>query len=103
MSLVLVATIVPTPEHRDEVIAALEAAIARVHQEDDGCELYALHEGPDRLLMIEKWASSDALRAHGKSPASLELNARLAGKLAAAPDLQIVQPHPAGDPARGSL
>jgi Antibiotic biosynthesis monooxygenase len=67
MSVVLVATAFPVPEHRAEVIAACEAAIARVHDEP-GVELYALHEGPDRLVMIEKYESAGAietLRGHG--------------------------------------
>jgi quinol monooxygenase YgiN len=38
MSVVVVATAFPLPEHRAEVIAAFEAAIPRV-QEDPGCEL----------------------------------------------------------------
>jgi hypothetical protein len=42
-------------EHCADVIAAFEAAIARVHNEP-GVELYALHEGRDRLVMIEKYA-----------------------------------------------
>ena len=42
MSVVAVATAFPNPEHRAEVIAAVETAIARVHDEP-GVELYALH------------------------------------------------------------
>jgi quinol monooxygenase YgiN len=38
------------------VIAAFEAAIARVHDEP-GVERYALHEERDRLVMIEKYES----------------------------------------------
>jgi quinol monooxygenase YgiN len=45
MSLVVVAAAFPLPEHRAKVIAAFEAAIARVHGEP-GVEHYALHEGP---------------------------------------------------------
>ena len=48
-AVIIVATAFPIPEHRDEVIAAFEAAIAQVHEEEPGTELYALHEGPDRL------------------------------------------------------
>jgi quinol monooxygenase YgiN len=46
-------------EPRTEVIAAFEAAIARVHGEP-GVELYALHEGRDRLVMIGKYESERA-------------------------------------------
>lgn len=103
MAVVVVATIVPVPEHRTEVIAALEDAIARVHSEDEGCEVYALHEGEDRLVMIEKWSSQDALDTHGQRPALQELGARLAGKTVDEPDIQVLNPHPAGTPQRGSL
>ena len=51
MSVVVVVTAFPIPEHRAEVVAAFEEAIARVHDEP-GVELYALHEGRDRLVMI---------------------------------------------------
>ncbi len=49
---VVVVTAFPVPEHRAEVVAAFEEAIARVHNEP-GVELYALHEGPDRLVTAQ--------------------------------------------------
>jgi quinol monooxygenase YgiN len=103
MSVVIVATAFPIPARRDEVIAAFEAAIARVHREDPGCELYALHEGQDRLVMIEKYVSQDAVAAHGKSAALAELIAALDGKLSSPLDVQILTPHPAGEPGKGAL
>ena len=81
MSVVVVATIVPLAEHRDEVIAAFKETIEQVHDED-GCELYSLNEAPDRLIMIEKWASPEALRVHSTGAALAALNPRLAGKVA---------------------
>jgi quinol monooxygenase YgiN len=78
MSVVVVATVVPLAEHRDEVIAAFKETIEQVHGED-GCELYALNEAPDRLIMIEKWASPEALRVHSKGAALTALNPKLAG------------------------
>ena len=102
MSVVVVATIVPLAEHRDEVIAAFKETIEQVHRED-GCELYALNEAPDRLIMIEKWASPEALRVHSKGVALTALNPRLAGKLAGLPEVIILQQVPAGEPGKGSL
>ncbi len=78
MSVVVVATIVPKPEHRDEVIAAFRDTIEQVHDED-GCELYALHEAPDRLIMVEKWSSQEALGVHSKSANLAALNPKPAG------------------------
>jgi quinol monooxygenase YgiN len=102
MSVVVVATIVPLAEHRDEVIATLRSAIEQVHGED-GCELYALHEAPDRLIMVEKWASGEALATHSKGAALAALGPALAGKVADAPDVRVVQPIPTGDPDKGAL
>lgn len=103
MAVVVVATIRPLPDRRAEVIAAMEAVIARVHAEDDGCLLYALHEGTDRLVMIEKWSSQEALSAHNRGPALAELLQKTDGLLAEPTDLQVLQQHPAGTPAQGAL
>jgi quinol monooxygenase YgiN len=103
VSVVVVATIRPKTGCRHQVIAALENAVVRVHAEDDGCELYALHENDDRLVMLEKWVSQEALAAHGRSPAFAELANRLKGKLDAELDVQVLQPRPAGMEERGLL
>ena len=78
MSVVIVATIIPAAEHRDAVVAAVRAAAEQVHDEP-GCELYALHEGPDRLVMVEKWASPEALAAHRDGTALAALGGALRG------------------------
>jgi quinol monooxygenase YgiN len=100
MSVVVVATIVPLAEHRDEVVAAFRETIEQIHGED-GCELYALNEAPDRLIMIEKWASPEALGAHSKGAALAALNPKLAGKVAGAPEVIVLRQVPAGDAAKG--
>jgi quinol monooxygenase YgiN len=102
MSIVVVATIIPVPEHRDEVIAAFTAVVARVHAED-GCELYALHEGEDRLVVVEKWASQEALDIHSAAPALRELGPRLKGRTVGRPDVQVLTPHPAGTEEQGAV
>ena len=102
MSLVLVATIVPKPEHRDEVIAAITAAVASVHGED-GCELYALNQAADRLVIIEKWASPEALGVHRTAPALAALGPALAGKVEGRTDVVVLEPVPAGDPGKGQV
>jgi quinol monooxygenase YgiN len=103
MSVVVVATIIPVPEHRDAVIASFEETIAIVHAEDEGCELYALHEGEDRLVMIEKWSSREALAAHSHAPALARNRERLEGKLSAPIDVQVLEAHPAGTAEQGVL
>jgi quinol monooxygenase YgiN len=102
VSVVVVVTAFPVPEHRAEVIAAFEAAIARVHDEP-GVELYALHEGPDRLVMIEKYESKQARAEHSKGAALADLRTALAGKLSTGLDVQVLAPHPAGNAKKGAL
>src|ERR1700734_2461994 len=102
MSVVVVATIRPLPEHRDEVIAAFKDVVGLVHAED-GCELYSLNEAPDRLIMIEKWASPEALAVHSKGANLAALNPKLRGKVAGAPEVIVLQQVPAGDAAKGAL
>ena len=102
MPIVLIATMIPKPEHRDEVIAAVTAAVGEVHKED-GCELYALHASPDRLVIIEKWASQEALAVHRTAPALAALGPALAGKMAGRTEVVVLEPLPAGDPAKGQV
>jgi quinol monooxygenase YgiN len=104
MAVIIVATAFPAPDQRAEAIAAFDAAIAKVHAEEDGCELYALHEGPDgRLVMIEKYTSDEAVAAHRAGAGLAALREALDGKLAGPLDVQVLAPHPAGSPAKGAL
>ena len=102
MSVVVVVTAFPIPQHRAEVVAAFEAAITRVHGET-GVELYALNEGPDRLVMIEKYESEKARSEHAKGAPLADLRSALEGKLSSGLDAQVLVPHPAGNPRKGAL
>jgi quinol monooxygenase YgiN len=102
MSVVVVVTAFPAPGHRAEVIAAFEAAIARVHNEP-GVELYALHEGTDRLVRIEKYESVQARSEHSKGAALAGLRSALEGKLSSGLDAQVLVLHPAGNAQKGAL
>jgi quinol monooxygenase YgiN len=84
------------------VITAFKAAIKRVNDEP-GVELYALHEGPDRLVMIEKYTSEQAPSEHRKGAALADLRSALDGKLSTDLDAQVFVPHPAGNPQKGAL
>jgi quinol monooxygenase YgiN len=102
MSIVVVATAFPAPGHQAELLAACKAAAARVHDEP-GVELYALHEGADRLVMIEKYESEQALSEHSRRPALADLMSAFEGKLIGDIDVQVLVPHPAGDAHKGAL
>jgi quinol monooxygenase YgiN len=101
MSVVVVVTASPIPEHRAEVVAAFEA-ITRVDDEP-GVELSALHEGGDRLVMIEQYQSEQARSEHAKGTALADLRSALQGKLSSGLDAQVLVPHPAGNAQKGAL
>ena len=102
MSVVVVATITPSDGHHDEVRQILLDAIPRVHEED-GCELYALHEDGERFVMIERWASAQALDTHSNGEVLRDAGRALAGKLAGKLDVRSLSGVPAGDHAKGAL
>src|SRR4029078_9176321 len=80
MSIVVVVTAYPILEHRAEEIEAFEEAVVRVHSERRG-ELYALHEGSDRLVMIEKYESAEARSEHSRGAPLADLRSAVEGKL----------------------
>jgi quinol monooxygenase YgiN len=102
MTVVVVATVFPAPGQADAARAALLRAVPRVHAEA-GCELYALHESGDRLVLIEKWASSDALATHAAADALADLRADLDGIIVGDLDIQLMAAVEAGTPAQGAL
>jgi quinol monooxygenase YgiN len=102
LSVVVVATITPKPDQVDAVREALLAAVPKVHAEP-GCELYAVHEGKGEFVLVERWESPEALKAHGSAEALTTLGGQLADKLTAAPDVRRLTAVPAGDADKGAL
>jgi quinol monooxygenase YgiN len=103
MSVVVTAAFVPAPGTRDQLVAALSAFVTRVHEED-GCELFALHENADGgLLLIEKWASAEALAAHDAGAPVADIVAALTGLVAEPPVVTRFAPLPLGGADQGRL
>jgi quinol monooxygenase YgiN len=100
---VVIASMSPAEGRWDDVQAALSKAIEQTHEREPRVLRYAMHQGPDRLVMIEKYADEAALEAHTTSPALLELLDELNGALSAPMDVQVLTPVPAGDPAKGAI
>ena len=75
----VLAIITAQPGQRATFLAALHANMPAVHAED-GCIEYqpvidvdnfgAIQTplGPDSFVVVEKWATADALKAHGAAP-----------------------------------
>lgn len=102
MPVVVVATMTAKPESVDTVRAACTEAIAEVHEEP-GCELYSLHEADGTFVFVEQWADADALQKHGTAPAIGKLFGTIGEHLDGAPDIKMLTPIVAGDPAKGRL
>ena len=102
MPVVVVATMTAKPESVDEVRAACATAIEAVHGEP-GCELYTLHEADGTFVFVEQWADEDALKTHGTAPAIGALFGTIGPLLEGAPDIKMLTPVVAGDPAKGQL
>lgn len=99
---VIVAAFNAKPESADAVRAACVRAIEAVHDEP-GCELYSLQSTGDTFVFIEQWVDSAALQAHIAAPGVNALLAEVDGLLTGAPDIKVLKPIPAGDPAKGQL
>ena len=75
----VLAIITAKPGQRDAILANFNANVPAVHAEDGCIEYGAAIDtegagpiqtklGPDSFVVVEKWASLDALKAHGASP-----------------------------------
>ena len=102
MPVVVVASFTAKPESTAVVRSACTAAIEAVHDEP-GCELDSLHQTGDTFVFIEQWADADALKVHGTAPAIGVLFGAIGEHLSGAPDIKMLEPVPAGDPAKGQL
>ncbi|MFF0436842.1 putative quinol monooxygenase [Streptomyces sp. NPDC004327] len=66
----LIIHITTLPGRGAEQVAAF-AELAPVVRAEDGCLQYDLHrvaDDPDRFVLIERWASAEALAAHDAAP-----------------------------------
>ena len=102
MPVVVVATMKAKPESVDAVREACTNAVAAVHDEP-GCQLYSLHESDGTFVFVEQWADADALKTHSTAPAIGTLFGSSGELLDGAPDIKMLQPVVAGDPAKGQL
>lgn len=102
MPVVVVATLTVKPESVDTVRDILERTVDDVHDEP-GCQLYSLHQTGETFVFIEQWADADALTTHSTAPAVTSMFKDVGDHLAGAPDIKMLTPVAAGDPAKGLL
>lgn len=89
----VVAVITAKPGLRDQVLAAFQANVPAVHAED-GCIEYGAtidtpdagpiqtNVGDDTFVVVEKWESLDALKAHAAAPHMAAYGAKVKDMLA---------------------
>ncbi|AXT86128.1 antibiotic biosynthesis monooxygenase [Aeromicrobium sp. A1-2] len=90
----VIATIEALPGRGDVVADLLAGALDTVRAEQ-GClryDLFRVRRHADTLMMVERWASKDDLRAHGASEHFTELAARMGPELASPPDVRVLDP-----------
>ncbi|KAA0112158.1 putative quinol monooxygenase [Mycolicibacterium sp. P1-5] len=102
MPVVVVASFTVKPESVDAVRDACKKAVAAVHEEP-GCDLYAVHEGDKTFVFVEQWADEDALKTHSTAPGVSTLFGEIGEHLDGAPDIKMLTPIPAGNPAKGQV
>jgi quinol monooxygenase YgiN len=101
---VVVAEIGIAEGKREEALAALRTLCEETHAKDEGCLLYALQLDPaneSHVFMVEKWASMEALGAHGATDHIRALGT--SGTLAGAPTVTVLQQAGFGDASLGTL
>lgn len=92
MSITVIATFHAAEGKRDELLAAVCAVVPGVLQEP-GCLQYAPHTvGQDRVLLVESWESTDALRVHSETPALLAFRDATAHLVAKPTEVVVARP-----------
>lgn len=93
------------PGRVEEGLEAFAEVAATTHTEE-GCVAYALHRSPadpDLIVLVERWASREALDAH-LATEHLAAFRRDSHDIWAAPaEIHVLEPVSAGDPAKGLL
>ena len=93
------------PGRGDEAAAAFQEVAVPTHAEE-GCIVYALHRvanDPERLVLVERWASREALDQHLATPHLTAFREDSHDLWAEPMEILIVDPLLAGDPVKGSL
>ena len=89
----------------EEAMAAFQGLAVPTHAEE-GCRLFALHRAPgdpERIVLVERWASRAALDEHMTTPHLLEFRRSGADLWAVPTQIMVLEPAPCGDPVKGAL
>jgi len=77
----------------EEFEAIFKRLVAAVHANEEGCLLYALHqsrEDAQTYIVLEQYADEAALQAHSKTDHYRNIGKEVAGYMAAAPKIELM-------------
>jgi quinol monooxygenase YgiN len=103
--IVVVGSFTARPGKQAEAAEAFKALVEPTHREE-GCILYALHQGvddPRRLAFVERWASRELLDAHIASRHIQEILDRAEELFGDSGDIVVYEPLTGGDTKKGSI
>jgi quinol monooxygenase YgiN len=93
------------PGRVEDGLAAF-AELAAVTHTEKGCLAFTLHRepaDPDRIVLVERWATREALDAHLETPHLLAFRRGSQDIWAEPAAVLVLDPVSAGDPAKGLL
>jgi len=91
---IVISTVRLRADRLDEGRKVIESVVSRIH-EDAGCLTYAAYEDaadPPTLVLVEKWASRQAIDEHSRAPFLAEAVSRLGELLTAEPEIRVITP-----------
>ncbi|MFI6063538.1 putative quinol monooxygenase [Streptomyces sp. NPDC051286] len=93
-SVVVISTLRLREDKTDEARKVIESLVARTH-EYEGCLTFAAHEDAAdalTLVLVEHWASQEAVDAHSQAPYLAEAMGRVGELLSAEPEIRFLTP-----------
>lgn len=103
MSVPVIAVFAVQESQQAQAVEVIQRHSALVHAET-GCLLYAVHtSGRRSVVLIEKWADIESLKAHGSGSALAGLTRELSDIGVDEPQVQVLRPAPAGDSDKGAI
>jgi len=93
-SVIVISTLRLRAERADEARKVIASVVSQTH-EDTGCLTYAAHEDaadPLTMVLVEKWASQQAIDEHSQAPFLAEAMSRVGELLTAEPEIRVITP-----------
>jgi quinol monooxygenase YgiN len=90
----------------DEALEALKELARDTHEQEEGALLYSFHQDkadPCNIVVIERWASDEALDAHGQTPHIQKIGALLPDLIDAPPVIWRLDQLGFGTPEKGRI